>query len=217
MRHGYTNLTERRDGVVRKTYSGPDAHQRHLAELRALTRLHHVMPVPAVLSDEPGVLTTAYLAGEHGQDLIDAGRAQDVLAGCGTVLRRLHELDPATLEPGAGTGVIRHGDFGPNNVLFDPDTMTVTALLDWEFSGVGAAIEDIAWCEWIVRMHHPDAIGALPAFFDAYGAEPPWEQRQRAMLSRCRWLEAFCDRGDPHGAGARQWHLRAAATANWSW
>jgi aminoglycoside phosphotransferase (APT) family kinase protein len=111
--------------------------------------------------------------------------------------------------------VIRHGDFGPNNVLFDPDTMAVTALLDWEFSGIGAAIEDIAWCEWIVRMHHPDAVGALPAFFDAYRSTPPWELRKRVMLSRCRWLEAFCRRWDPHGDGVRQWQARAVATASW--
>jgi aminoglycoside phosphotransferase (APT) family kinase protein len=214
MRHGYTNSTERRADLVHKTYDGPNAHQRCAAELRALTTLEKVLPVPAVISNGPGALVTAYVAGEHGQDLIDAGRAQEVLTGCGTVLRQLHELDPAILEPGAD-GVIRHGDFGPNNVLFDPDTMAVTAVLDWEFSGIGAAIEDIAWCEWIVRMHHPDAVGTLPAFFDAYGSTPPWEQRKRAMLSRCRWLEAFCKRWDPHGVGMRDWHLRAVATASW--
>jgi aminoglycoside phosphotransferase (APT) family kinase protein len=53
---------------------------------------------------------------------------------------------------------------GPNNVLFDLGTMAVTALLDWEFSGIGEAIDDIAWCEWIVRVHHPDAVSAMPAF-----------------------------------------------------
>ena len=216
MRHGYTNLTERRAGVVHKTYDGPEAQDRCAAELRALTQLHRILPVPAVISNGPGVLATAYVIGEHGQDLLDAGRAQDVLAGCGALLRQLHGLDPAILEPGAGGGVIRHGDFGPNNVLFDPATMAVTALLDWEFSGIGAAIEDIAWCEWIVRMHHPDAVGSLPAFFDAYGSTPPWEQRKRVMLSRCRWLEAFCRRWDPAGDAVRQWQVRAAATAGWS-
>lgn len=47
MRHGYTNVTERRAGVVYKTYDGPDARQRCAAGLRALTRLHRVVPVPA--------------------------------------------------------------------------------------------------------------------------------------------------------------------------
>jgi tRNA A-37 threonylcarbamoyl transferase component Bud32 len=216
MRHGYTNSTESRAGVVYKRYDGPDAPSRRAVELRALTHLQWVLPVPALVSTGPGVLATAYVAGSHGQDLIEEGRAHDVLAGCGTILRQLHALDPAILGAGSAEGgVIRHGDFGPNNLLFDVGTMAVTALLDWEFSGIGEAIEDIAWCEWIVRMHHPDAVNAMPAFFDAYGARPPWHERQGAMISRCRWLEAFSKRWDPDSAGAKQWQLRGQATASW--
>lgn len=216
MRHGYTNMTESRAGVVYKTYDGPDAPARCAIELRALTRLPGVLPVPALVWSGPGMLATAYVAGAHGQDLIEQGRAHDVLAGCGTILRHLHDLDPAIL--GAGPtegGVIRHGDFGPNNVLFDLGTLAVTAVLDWEFSGIGEAIEDIAWCEWIVRMHHPHAVSAMRAFFDAYGSRPPWQERKAAMISRCRWLEAFCKRWDPPSVGAQQWQLRAEATASW--
>ncbi|MFN2559820.1 MAG: phosphotransferase [Jatrophihabitans sp.] len=215
MRHGYTNVTERRGDAVYKTYAGPDAPARCATELRALTQLHGVVPVPAVISNSPGVLVTGYVSGQHGQDLLDAGRAHDVLTGCGRVLRRLHEVDPAVFAPGAESGVIRHGDFGPNNVIFDSDTMAVTALLDWEFSGIGAAIDDIAWCEWIVRMHHPDAVEALPAFFVAYGWTPAWDERKRAMLNRCRWLESFCKRWGPRSPGVHQWQVRTATTASW--
>jgi aminoglycoside phosphotransferase (APT) family kinase protein len=215
MRHGYTNVTERRDGAVYKTYDGPDARARCAAEVRALTQLHGVVPVPAVISNRPAVLVTAYVAGEHGQDLLDAGRAHEVLTGCGTMLRQLHEVDPAVFGAAAESGVIRHGDFGPNNILFDPETMAVTAILDWEFSGIGAAIEDIAWCEWIVRMHHPDAVTALPAFFNAYGWTPPWEERKRVMLARCRWLEFFCKRWDPNSGSVHQWQARTVTTATW--
>jgi aminoglycoside phosphotransferase len=220
MRHGYTNVTESRAGVVYKTYDGPDASARCAIELRALTHLQGMLPVPALVSAEPGMLATAYVAGAHGQDLIEQGRAHDVLAGCGTILRHLHDLDPAILgagpaEGGVG-GVVRHGDFGPNNLLFDLGTLAVTAVLDWEFSGIGEAIEDIAWCEWIVRMHHPHAVSAMPAFFDAYGSKPPWQERKAAMISRCRWLEAFCKRWEPHGAAAQQWQLRAESTASWN-
>ncbi len=216
MRHGYTNQTERRGGAAYKTYKGPDALARCAAELRALTRLYDVMQVPSVISCGPTVLSTAYVAGKHGQDLLDAAHADDVLTACGELLRRLHALDPKILDTGISEGVIRHGDFGPNNILLDPATMAATALLDWEFSGIGPAIEDIAWCEWIVRMHHRDAVRSLPAFFDGYGSMPPWDERKAAMLSRCTRLEAFCHRWEPGGPGVQQWRSRTAETARWS-
>ena len=53
----------------------------------------------------------------------------------------------------------------------------MTALLDWEFCGVGPAIGDIAWCEWIVRMQHPNSTRSLAAFFDGYGERPTWDER----------------------------------------
>jgi aminoglycoside phosphotransferase (APT) family kinase protein len=216
MRHGYTNRTDLLDGEVHKHYEGPDAPTRLAAEFEALSRLAEVMPVPTVIERSQASLVRSLMVGEHGQDLIDAGRAETVLTGCGELLRRLHQLPPATLQPGSTTGVIRHGDFGPNNVLFDPVTMSVTALLDWEFSGIGDAIDDIAWCEWIVRMHHPAATAALPKFFEAYGCTPAWEKRRSAMVDRCHELEQFCRRWDPDGPGERQWRDRAVRTASWA-
>ncbi len=78
--------------------------------------------MPAVLGRTPGTLTLAFVAGDHGQDLVSAGYAEQVLAACGNVLRRIHA---------AGFG---HGDFGPQNTLLDRDSLRVTAVLDWEFS-----------------------------------------------------------------------------------
>jgi aminoglycoside phosphotransferase (APT) family kinase protein len=204
---------------VQKSYEGPGAHARADAEFTALTRLVHVMPVPAVLDRHAdGSIVVEFRAGEHGQDLIEDGHAHQVLAACGALLRRLHGLDPGLLLPGyhPSTHVVLHGDFGPNNALFDPHDYTVTALLDWEFCGVGAAISDIAWCEWIVRMHHPTAKDSLFAFFEAYGERPSWKQRQLAMIDRCHWLEAFARRWVPDGAGVRQWRQRTSETAAWA-
>ena len=218
MRHGYTNQTSRSAGEVRKTYAGPDAAARAAAELRALRGLHGRMPVARVVSAGPRQLVTGFVSGEHGQDLLDAGHGAEVLAACGALLRRLHDLDPAILGSGVPSRpgeVIRHGDFGPNNVLLNSATMTVTALLDWEFSGVGARIDDLAWCEWIVRMHHPDAVVSLPAFFEAYGDRPEWVTRQTAMVDRCRWLEGFTRRWEPDGPGVRGWQDRTALTLSW--
>jgi aminoglycoside phosphotransferase len=215
VRHGYTNRTERIPGGVRKTYEGPDAGERARAEYVALTALSGRMPVPAVLEWTGDALVVEFVPGVHGQDEIDAGRGREVLASCGALLRRLHDLDPVLVGSSRSAGVIRHGDFGPNNVLLDPVSHEVTALLDWEWSGVGEAVVDIAWCEWIVRMHHPAAVGELPAFFDTYGVRPPWPSRQQAMLDRCRWLEGLCRRANAED-GVRLWQDRRRVTAGWT-
>jgi aminoglycoside phosphotransferase (APT) family kinase protein len=177
------------------------------------------MPVPAVVGRHAdGSIVIEFRPGEHGQDLIEGGHAQQVLASCGALLRRLHALDPGRLLPvrHPSTHVVLHGDFGPNNTLFDSNGYTVTALLDWEFCAIGPAIRDIAWCEWIVRMHHPTDKESLTAFFEAYGERPSWEARQLAMIDRCRWLEAFAQRWDAHGERARQWRQRIEETAAWA-
>lgn len=110
--------------------------------------------------------------------------------------------------------VLVHGDFGPNNVLLDPGTFAVTGLLDWEFAHIGRRIEDLAWCEWIVRTHHPTHRDAMGEFFAGYGGiVAPWHARQAAMIRRCLELEAFCRRWDAGSASIRVWASRVEATA----
>ncbi len=111
--------------------------------------------------------------------------------------------------------MIQHGDFGPNNLLFDADSGSATAVLDWEFSGIGDPVTDIAWCEWIVRMHHPDVVNELPVFFDAYGSTPPWTLRKDTMIRRCRWLTDFTHRWDPHGDAVAAWRERTRTVEGW--
>jgi Ser/Thr protein kinase RdoA (MazF antagonist) len=209
LRHGYTNDTHGDGSVVIKRYTGPGAETRRSTERAMLGRLAGgAVPVPALLADPPGALHLAHVRGRHGQDLIDAGHAVPVLRSCGETLRRLQSVDAAA--PGA---VLVHGDFGPNNMLFDPDTFAVTAVLDWEWSRPGHPIEDVAWCEWIVRTHHPAAAGALDHFFAGYGRRPPWADRQAAAAARCRELLALFAPGTP---GARQWRQRLNTTLAWT-
>jgi tRNA A-37 threonylcarbamoyl transferase component Bud32 len=190
---------------VLKTYAGPRAAERAEREYAALTALAGRVPVPAVVGRAPGALTLAFVPGEHGQDLIAAGRADGVLTACGGVLRRIHD---------AGFG---HGDFGPNNTLFDPDSLAVTAVLDWEFSSSGGVdpVADLAWCEWIVRMHHAGVTASIPLLYSAYGTSFSWRDRQSAMVERCAQLVGFTHEWEPDGPAEALWRYRLRVTAAW--
>ena len=162
--HGYTNATTSDGRVVTKSYLGPDAAGRCAREAAALRALAGRLPVPPVLACAGPTLTAGFMPGTHGQDLIDAGLAEPVLRACGRMLRRIHAMAPDGIV-GAGPHppgqVLVHGDYGPNNLLLDPRAGRVTAILDWEWARAGDPVDDLAWCEWIVRTHHPAHAAAL--------------------------------------------------------
>jgi hypothetical protein len=221
--HGYTNDTTGDGSVVVKRYLGPDAKVRRDLEAGVLERLQGLLPVPPVLGD-PGdaarmQLTLGFVRGAHGQDLLAAGRGAEVLQASGLILARVHDLAVAEVLPGSRAEpgeVLVHGDFGPNNLLFDLRVPEVVAVLDWEWSHVGQPIEDLAWCEWIVRMHHQEQVGELAALFTGYGTRPAWTERQSAMVARCQDLVNVCERRDSGGEAARLWQNRAIATEGWT-
>jgi aminoglycoside phosphotransferase (APT) family kinase protein len=219
MPHGYTNCTMLDGSVVTKTYQGPDADRRGAREAAALRGLAGRVPVPRVLSVGDGTLSMSLMPGVHGQELIDRGLASLVLGACGRTLRCIHSVDPVLACVFAGdspTGVLLHGDYGPNNVLLDSHAGEVTAVLDWEWARTGDPAEDLAWAEWIVRMHHPAHVDALGALFDGYGFRPTWRARQEAMLAQCRSMLRLCERWDPGGPGTRQWRRRLIVTESWT-
>jgi aminoglycoside phosphotransferase (APT) family kinase protein len=218
LRHSYTNDTRGDGCVVVKRYEGPDAPVRRSRERAMLARLQGLLPVPALLGGaEKGELRMAFVDGVHGQELIEVGRAELVLRACGRTLRRIHDLDVAEIfrdQPHLPAGVLVHGDYGPNNVLVDPGTLAITAVLDWEWAHPGDAVEDVAWCEWIIRMHHGAHVDLLGHFFDAYGLRPSWGQRRAAMLARCQQL---LDMGRQWSVDAvRVWQQRLEVTAGWA-
>jgi len=221
MAHGYTNRTVGDSTTVVKAYNGPQADARRERETTVLQALHGRFPVPPVLATDGHSLTLGFVAGTHAQDLIDAGHAADVLAACGTVLRRLHSLPfdvplPDQLGRDNATGTLVHGDFGPNNMLLNPETFEVTALLDWEWAHIGDPIEDLAWCEWIIRMHHSAEVGKMAHFFTAYGQHPAWVTRRAAMIAQCRLLLDFVRAWDANSAGVAKWQEWLLITENWS-
>jgi hypothetical protein len=200
MAHGYTNNTRGDGEAVVKRYEGAGWQRRRDTEAAALTELAGRLPVPRVISVEAGALTMTHLPGVHGQDLIAAGHAVPVLRSCGEMLRRLQSVEPRLV----------HGDYGPNNMLFDPSTFEVTAVLDWEWAARGEPVTDLAWCEWIVRTHHEGEVGALGALFDGYGHRPPLADRRAAAAWRCEELrDAFTSHHDV-------WQRRLDATLAWT-
>ena len=222
LRHSYTNRTLGDGVTVVKSYQGSDARDRSRREHAVLSALQGRIPAPAVLEARDGRLTMTFMRGVHGQELLDAGRAGAVLRACGAMLGRIHRIDvgkiAAALPGPAGPGhVLVHGDYGPNNVLLDPAGREITAVLDWEWAHAGDPAEDLAWCEWIVRMHHPRQVSLLGEFFGAYGGQiPPWPARQAIMADRCRSLLGLCRRQDPAGRGEEQWAHRLAVTRAWA-
>ena len=151
----------------------------------------------------------------------ESGHGVGVLRACGTMLRLIHQLDAreitASLPSRARGGrVLVHGDYGPQNVLLDPATLEITAILDWEWAHAGDPIEDLAWCQWIVRMHHPGQVSMLNVFFDGCGgAIPPWPDRKAFMLGRCRSLLDLCRQQESGGYGEAQWAHRLAVARAW--
>jgi len=213
--HGYTNRTRIVGGLVEKVYEGPDRDAHSRAERACLWALAEALPVAGIVDSDPAVprLNLTVLPGAHGQDLIDAGHAEEVLRLVGVTLRAVQSVPVEDIPGLAGDGsVVVHGDFGPQNMLFDLEHDRVTGIVDWERAHRGRPIEDLAWCEWLIRMHHPDAVGALDALFGAYGERPSWRDRHEAMLMQVRELIAYCER-------ARQpsdWPERLARTEQWS-
>ena len=215
--HGYTNASIREGAVVTKRDREPGAGERLGREAAALKALAGHISVRALLAADPEqkVLQTAFVAGRHGQEMIDAGHAPDMPLLCGRLLRRLQSLPPELLDAVPGTGpVLVHGDFGPQNLLIAPDRWEVAALLDWEWVDRAQPVEDLAWAEWIVRTHHPAALPDLPALFAGYRERPAWAQRHEAMREKCRQMGTLAQQQE--AALVALWQRRLEITEQFS-
>ncbi|MFC7536787.1 phosphotransferase family protein [Sphingomonas sp. GCM10030256] len=75
---------------------------------------------------------------------VDAGRVRD--------MDRLVEWLGKHLPPDSGEARIAHGDFRCDNMIFDPDTPVVRAVLDWELSTLGDPAADFTYHCLMYRM-----------------------------------------------------------------
>jgi aminoglycoside phosphotransferase len=217
---GYTNRTRFVPGtaIIEKVYAGSDARIRLDREERCLTWVGSIVPVPSVVGrdEERRALRLECIDGIPGQLLLDGHSADRVLTAAGSLLRLLQRDASPLLAPALqGVGpVVVHGDYGPQNLLIDAD-FAVVGLLDWEFAHIGDPVEDLAWAEWIVRMHHPDAIDSLDGLFTGYEARPAWSERRTAMLVQCEFLRQRCETDGLRDAEV-MWRDRARTTERWT-
>lgn len=131
LEHGYTNETALIGGVVTKTFAGDGPARREREEL-AVRSLAGMLPVPEIIDSSDLTLSTKFVEGKHGQELIDAGHGVAVLTALGTLLGQLQTIEPTFLPEFDGTGVLAHSDFGPNNVRLRDNE--VVLLHDWEWA-----------------------------------------------------------------------------------
>jgi tRNA A-37 threonylcarbamoyl transferase component Bud32 len=215
--HGYTNRTRLVQNGIEKRYQGADPFVRAQREFACLTHLLGKYEVPEVVEFDISVpvVAMATVAGRHGQELIAEGHAPTVLRLIGQQLAKLQTIDSASIPGLEGVGdVIVHGDFGPQNIICSLDVTRIAGVLDWESAHVGSPIEDLAWAEWIVRMHHPEAVVVLPELFDGSGLSISWSDRRSAMIQQCRRYIAFCEASEWKAAAA-EWRRRLTATGGW--
>lgn len=220
--HGYTNRTRRvRVGVgrgVEKHYDGFDACFRAQTEFTCLRHLSGRFRVPEVLSYDPTApkIVLREHVGTNGQELLAKGEGASVLRMIGSCLATLQSFHPSLVPSLDGSGpVIVHGDFGPQNILCAPGQTSVSAVLDWEFAHVGSPIEDVAWAEWIVRMHHSDVVDDLPELFSAADLTFSWADRQASMVTQCKRYIARCEEEGGSNAAAAAWVRRLRTTETW--
>ena len=105
-----------------------------------------------------------------------------------------------------------HSDLNPKNVLVDPDTLAVTALVDWEFAHAGSPWSDLGN---LLRFDRdPDFAEAVVAAYRGFVPEPPEDLLERA---RAADLFALVDlaarRGENPVADAAHDRLLAIARA----
>jgi aminoglycoside phosphotransferase (APT) family kinase protein len=91
-------------------------------------------------------------------------------------------VDAQTLLDSVPRVCLVHSDFNPKNLLLDPDTLTVTGVLDWEFAHAGHPFADLGN---LLRFDRD------PAFDDAVlGA---YERRRGTALEQARELARAAD------------------------
>ncbi len=128
-----------------------------------------------------------------------------------TGLREVAETAQALLDT-VGRYCLVHSDFNPKNLLLDPETLTVTGLLDWEFAHAGHPYSDLGN---LLRFDRYPAFEE--AVLAAYGARRGGAPADALELGRAADLWALVELASRRGrnpvADQAHDHLLAIARA----
>lgn len=175
--------------LVEKRMADPVRHDTEVLALRALTQSE--LPVPSLVSVEPGSILMTLMPGER----LDSLSTDEQLVGLrasGELLRRLHHVTPPPGLPDApddasiirryrATGgppvplrippargpVFCHGDWTAGNLLAVGGE--ITAVIDWEAAHVGDPLRELSRAAWGASLNDPRFFDAI---VEGYGADP---------------------------------------------
>ena len=182
------NLQRVGSTVVKKYLRNSNGQRRELFILQNLKSLR----VPEILnSDNPDELHFKYIEGLNGKEAIEGGYAKEVLYEMGMFLRELQNINTSMASghiPGNGS-VICHGDFAHYNSILSTASPNLLAIVDWEACCIGDPVMDIAWCEFQFLRQFPNHKWALQNLFKGYGSTPAFEQREKSVNDRLKYLQ----------------------------
>ena len=122
--------------------ASPQAVQTIVCQLATFPRLLHALPPPLATPD------TVNLDGpDRWADLyarIQARLFRHMSPGARSDVSRHFESHPEDARSFDYEPVIRHGDFGTGNILFDPASESVRGVIDFDFAGLGDPATDLA-------------------------------------------------------------------------
>lgn len=170
-------------------------------------RSHGIVEAPEVLgfSSEGDHERLRWIPGDDvGVKLGD----DDDLRSVGTLVRRVHDALASFEAPAAASWRLRidgptfiHGDIAPWNVVWSDGR--IVGLLDWDQSGPGRDLEDLAYAAWVwVPLEVPKAVPShwlvedvslqaqqhrLRVLVDAYGLD---DGQRQSFLSEVAYVQA---------------------------
>ncbi|GAB4108801.1 MAG: phosphotransferase [Roseiflexaceae bacterium] len=154
-------------------------------QLAGFLRALHTLPPDVVaphLAPRDEALVWAGLAADFERELFPFMRPD----ARNTVAAQLKEL-LEDLRAGPSPLALRHGDFGGGNLLYDPASLVVTGVIDFDFAGLGDPALDVAALSTYGEAFLARGLPAYPAM----AAMLPRARRYRATFALQQALYAL--------------------------